>query len=150
MRTTAGKVPAYNVQTAVDAEHALIVVHQVSTEATDNRSLQPMAEAAQAAVGEPGQEIHVVADGGYSSGEQAEECENQRIIPHVPANRGVNNRGDGTLFQRSDFKYDADTDTFLCPAGQRLNRRQRKERYMVYAARRAELLSPPGNGWGNE
>ena len=135
MRTTTGKVPAYNVQTAVDAEHALIVVHQVSTEATDNRSLQPMAEAAQAAVSESGQPIHVVADGGYSNGEQAEACENQGIVPHVPANRGVNNRGDGTLFQRSDFQYDADSDTFLCPAGQRLNRHQRKERYMVYAGR---------------
>src|SRR5215472_8731413 len=81
MRTTSGKVPAYNVQTAVDAEHALIVVHQVSNEATDNRSLQPMAEAAQAAVSEPGQTLHVVADGGYSSGEQAEACENRGIIP---------------------------------------------------------------------
>lgn len=133
MRTTSGKVPAYNVQTAVDAEHALIVVHQVSNEATDNRSLQPMAEAAQAAVSEPGQTLHVVADGGYSSGEQAEACENKGIIPHVPANRGVNSCGDGTLFQRSDFQYDADTDTFLCPAGQRLKRKQRKERYIIYA-----------------
>jgi transposase len=41
MRTTTGKVPAYNVQTAVDAEHALMVAQQGSTEATDNRSLQP-------------------------------------------------------------------------------------------------------------
>jgi len=134
MRTPAGKVPAYNVQTAVDAEHALIVAQQVSTEATDNRSLEPMAEAAQAAVSEPGQKLNVVADAGYSNGEQAERCESKGIVPHVPANRGVNNRGDGTLFQRSQFLYDEATDTFLCPAGQRLNRRQRKDRYIVYAA----------------
>jgi len=134
MRTPAGKVPAYNVQTAVDAEHALIVAQQVSTEATDNRSLEPMAEAAQAAVSEPGQRLNVVADAGYSNGEQAERCESKGIVPHVPANRGVNNRGDGTLFQRSQFLYDEATDTFLCPAGQRLNRRQRKDRYIVYAA----------------
>lgn len=134
MRTPAGKVPAYNVQTAVDAEHALIVAQQVSTEATDNRSLEPMAEAAQAAVSEPGQKLNVVADAGYSNGEQAERCESKGIVPHVPANRGVNNRGDGTLFQRSQFLYDETTDTFLCPAGQRLNRRQRKDRYIVYAA----------------
>lgn len=134
MRTAAGKVPAYNVQTAVDAEHALIVAQQVSTEATDNRSLEPMAEAAQAAVSEPGQRLNVVADAGYSNGEQAERCESKGIVPHVPANRGVNNRGDGTLFQRSQFLYDEATDTFLCPAGQRLNRRQRKDRYIVYAA----------------
>ena len=72
MRTPTGKVPAYNVQTAVDAEHGLIVAQQVSTEATDNRSLLPMAEAAQPAACQPGEVLHVVADGGYSNGEQAE------------------------------------------------------------------------------
>src|SRR2546421_608328 len=133
MRTTSGKVPAYNVQTAVDAEHGLIGTQQVSDEATDNRSLQPMAEAAQAALGEPGTPIHVVADAGYSNGEQAEACENQGIIPHVPAVRGVNNRGDGTLFDRSDFQYDEVSDTFRCPAGERLHRHQQKDRCIVYA-----------------
>ena len=103
-------------------------------EATDNRSLEPMAEATQAAVSEPGQRLKVVAAAGYSNGGQAAACEAKGIVPHVPANRGVNNRGDGTLFQRSQFLYDEATDTFLCPAGQRLNRRQRKDRYIVYAA----------------
>ena len=135
MRTPAGKLPAYNVQTAVDAEHALIVTQQVTSEAIDNRCLQPMAEAAQAAVGSSEQEIHVVADAGYSNGEQAAACEAQGITPHVPANRSVNNQGDGTLFDRTQFQYDEITDTFLCPAGQRLNRHQRKDRCIVYAGR---------------
>lgn len=135
MRTPSGKVPAYNVQIAVDDQHALIVTQQVSDEATDNRSLQPMAEAARAAVGEPGQSFHVVADGGYSNGEQADACEAQGIIPHVPANRGVNNRSDDTLFRRNDFQYDEATDTFVCPAGQHLHRHQRKGRSLVYAGK---------------
>src|SRR5437667_32275 len=46
MRTGDGTAPAYNVQTAVDAEHALIVVQKVTRESNDTRSLQPMAEAA--------------------------------------------------------------------------------------------------------
>jgi transposase len=57
MRTTNGIIPAYNVQTAVDAEHALIVAQQVTDQAADYRSLQPMAEAAKAAVGEPAQTL---------------------------------------------------------------------------------------------
>ena len=136
MRTPAGKLPAYNVQTAVDAEHALIVTHQVTDQAIDNRCLQPMAEAAQAAVSDPGQSFHVVADGGYSNGEQAAACEAQGITAHVPANRSVNNQGDGTLFDRTQFQYDPTTDTFLCPAGQRLHRHQRKDRCIVYAGQR--------------
>lgn len=136
MRTTSGKVPAYNVQIAVDAEHALIIAQQVKQEATDNRCLQPMAEAAQAAVGEPGKTMHVVADTGYSNGEQAAACEAQKIVAHVPANRSVNNQGDGTLFDRSAFQYDEASNTLLCPAGQRLHRRQQKKRCIVYAGQR--------------
>jgi transposase len=74
MRMAQGNAPAYNVQTAVDAEHALIVVQKVTTEVTDNRSLLPMAEAVQQAVGAP-ETLHVVADAGYSNGPQAEGCE---------------------------------------------------------------------------
>jgi transposase len=143
MLTAAGKLPAYNVQTAVDAEHALIVTHQVTDEATDNRCLQPMAEAAQAAVSEPGQSFHVVADGGYSNGEQAAACEAQGITAHVPSNRAVNNQGDGTLFDRTQFQYDPTSDTFLCPAGQRLHRHQRKDRCIVYAGQREVCGSCP-------
>jgi transposase len=136
MRTTSGRAPAYNVQTAVDAEHALIVAQQVTDEANDTRCLQPMAEAAQAAVAEPGRVLNVVADAGYSSGEQAEACEAKGIVPHVPANRAVNNQGDGTLFDRKEFTYQPDMDIFLCPAGQTLTRKQlsRKDRAVIYAA----------------
>ena len=127
--------PAYNVQTAVDAEHALIVTQKVTTEATDNRSLLPMAEAAQKAVGSP-PALNVVADTGYSNGAQAEACEARGIVAHVPPKRGVNNRGDGTLFDRSQFHYDPQTDTFRCPAGQMLVRIQlsRRDRCVMYAA----------------
>ena len=135
MRTSHGLIPAYNVQAAVDAEHALIVAQQVTIQAGDNCSLQPMAEAAQAAVSEPAQPLNVVADAGYSNGEQAEACEAKGILPHVPANRGVNNQGDGTLFDRTEFAYQPESDTFLCPAGQTLARKQlsRKDRAVIYA-----------------
>ena len=135
MRTPPGKLPAYNVQTAVDAAHGIIVAQQVTTEATDNRSLLPMAEAAHRAVGEPA-ELHVVADAGYSNGQQAAACESQGILPHVPANRAVNNRGDGTLFAHTEFSYEPASDTFCCPAGERLRPLQLRSDapLMIYAA----------------
>jgi len=135
MRVGHSHAPAYNVQTAVDAEHALIVAQKVSGEATDNRSLLPMAEAAQEAVGNP-PSLNVVADAGYCNGEQAEACETKGILPHVPANRAINNQGDGTLFDRTAFRYDATTDTFQCPAGQALTRKQlqRSKNRVAYTA----------------
>jgi transposase len=134
MRTAKGSVPAYNVQTVVDTEHALIVVQQVTDEATDNRSLLPMAEAAKVALGNP-ETLNLVADAGYSNGEQAEQCEAQGVVLHVPANRAVNNQGDGVLFDRSQFHYDESSDSYRCPANQTLARKQlqRNKTRVVYA-----------------
>jgi transposase len=131
-----GHGPAYNVQTAVDTEHALIVAHRISDKAGDNTLLLLMAEAAKEAVGNP-ELLNVVADGGYANGEQAAACEAQGIVPHVPVTRAVNNKGDGTLFDRSEFHYDEKTDTFRCPAQQTLPRKQlsRQDRAVYYAGK---------------
>jgi transposase len=135
MKTAQGMLPAYNVQTAVDAEHGLIVAQQVIDEPNDKRSLLPMAEAAQQALGESPSPIHVVADTGYSNGEQAAACENKGILPHVPAQRGVNTQGDGKLFDRTAFQYLEQSNTMLCPAGHSLRSDGRNGRTLVYMAR---------------
>lgn len=122
-RSMPGHGPGYNVQTAVDGAHALIVAHEVTNAANDNRQLQPMGEAARAAL--QADRLDVLADAGYSNGVQAEALEAQGIQPHVPANRAINNQGDGHLFDRRRFTYDADSDTYQCPAGQTLVRKQR-------------------------
>jgi transposase len=129
--------PGYNVQTAVDTEHALIVAHKVTTDANDQRMLLPMAEAAKQAVGSPAS-LNVIADGGYSNGEQSETCEAQGIVPYVPPKRTVNNQGEGKLFDRTEFMYDENSDTFHCPAGQTLWRKQfsKKDRAVMYTSRK--------------
>jgi transposase len=93
MRTADGKVPAYNVQTAVDAEHALIVTHQVTTEGNDSSRLQPVAEAVRVVLGCGTEPIHIVPDTGYSNGEQASICEATGLIPHIPANAASTTKG---------------------------------------------------------
>jgi transposase len=136
--------PAYNVQTAVDAEYGIIVAQHVTTEATDNRSLLPMAEAAKEALDNP-DTLNVVADAGYSNGEQAEQCETQGIVPHAPANRSINNQGDGTLFDRGLFIYDDKTDTFRCPADKTLTRKQvlKHKKTVQYAASAVDCSQCP-------
>jgi transposase len=129
--------PGYNVQTAVDAEHALIVAHKVTTDANDQHMLLPMAEAAKQAVGSP-TSLNVIADGGYSNGEQSEICETRGIVPYVPPKRNVNNHGGGKLFDRTAFVYDEKSDTFRCPAGQTLWRKHfsKKDRAVMYTPRK--------------
>ena len=52
---------------------------------------------------------------------------------HLPANRAINNKGNGKLFDRTLFAYDEKMDTFRCPAQQTLARRQlsRKDRWVM-------------------
>jgi len=129
-----GKGPGYNVQTVVDAEHALIVAHEINAQAGDNGCLQPMGEAAQQALGVA--ELKLVADAGYANGEQAQALEDRGVQVHVPVKRAVNNQGDGELFDRACFTYDAPTDVYACPAEKLLRRKQisRKDKAVVYAA----------------
>src|SRR5438132_11402012 len=102
MRMGSGHAPAYNVQTAVDAEHALIVAHKITDTAGDNSLLLPMAEAALEALGHA-ESLHVVADEGYSNGEQTEACQAQGIVPQDTVTRSVNKQGHGTLLDRNDI-----------------------------------------------
>ena len=127
-------LPAYNIQTAVDTEHALIVTHAVVLDASDIRCLRPMAEAAKKALGV--NNFQIVADAGYSNGEQFAQCEAAGMIPHVPVMRTVNNQGDGKLFGREEFRYEPDSDTYVCPADKRLLRKNtnKKDRYIMYRA----------------
>jgi len=127
-------LPAYNVQTAVDSEHALIVAHAVVLDASDIRCLKPMAEAAKKAL--EVDKFKVVADAGYSNGEQVAHCEAAGMVPYVPVMRTVNNQGDGTLFGRADFRYEPDSDTYVCPGDKKLLRKHTnaKDRYTMYKA----------------
>ena len=140
MKVAGSIAPAYNVQTAVDAEHALIVTHAVTLDAADNRQMEPMAEAAKKTLGV--ESLNIVADTGYSNGEQAERCEQAGLIPHVPALRSVNAGG---LLDRSAFTYQPEHDCFVCPEGKTLKRMQlsRKDRAIYYQAQATDCGSCP-------
>ena len=72
----------YNVQTAVDAEHHLIVAHEVTNLGHDRTQLEPMALKALAATG--CEELTALADRGYFNGEQVLACEGTGILPCIP------------------------------------------------------------------
>jgi hypothetical protein len=126
--------PAYNVQTAVDAEHAVIVTHAVVLDAADNRQLQPMVEAAARALYV--ESFHVTADAGYSNGKQAAECETKGFQLHIATARNVHTISGGLFYSREHFQYQAASDTYTCPAGKTLHRKRTrpKELDIVYRA----------------
>lgn len=120
MRTAGGghKV-AYNVQIAVEAEHHLIVAHELTNEGNDHGQLEPMAKAAQQVL--QADSLTVIADTGYHNGKQAQACEEANITPVVPPPTRVNPNG-ADLYTADQFQYDAECDGYRCPAGQMLKR----------------------------
>src|SRR4051794_6682626 len=107
----------YNVQVAVDTKHKLIVEQQVINQVVDMGLLTQTAEPAKEILGI--ETIDAVADKGYFKIEDIEACENAGIVAYVPRpQRGPSVRAG--LFRKDEFGYDADSDSYVCPAGQRL------------------------------
>src|SRR4249920_328532 len=106
----------YNVQAVVDAQHHLIVTHEVTNIGSDRAQLAKMGTAAKAAMGK--QRLQAVADRGYYSGPEIKACTEANITPMVPKPMTSNARAEGR-FSKADFIYIAKDDQYQCPAEQR-------------------------------
>lgn len=109
-------IVGYNVQTAVDAKHHLIVAHEVTNLGHDRTQLSSMARQASEAIGEDS--LTVLADRGYFNSEQILECERSGITALVPKPLTSNSKAAGR-FDKRDFIYIAKSDEYQCPAGER-------------------------------
>jgi hypothetical protein len=117
---TSGKgtgMVGYNVQTAVDTKHHLIVAHEVTNVGHDRNQLANMTRQAKSAMGKD--EIRAVADRGYFNGEEILACDKEKITAVVPkcVTSGAKAAG---RFDKADFIYKKEDNEYQCPAGQRL------------------------------
>ena len=122
MRKSGGVVQVgYNVQTAVDTQHKLIVAHDVTNAPVDRDQLLPTATLAQRALKR--EDITVLADRGYYKGESIRACHDAGIKALVPKPLTSQSKAAG-LFGKQDFHYYAKHDHYCCPAGEVLARRE--------------------------
>jgi hypothetical protein len=117
MRHRGSGIVGYNLQTAVDVDHHLIVAHEVTNALSDRRQLTRMAQQAKTAL--QTDPLNVLADRGYCSGQELRSCEDSNITAYVPNSATSNNKAKGQ-FDRSEFHYIAKDDEYQCPAGERL------------------------------
>jgi transposase len=119
-------VVGYNVQVAVETKHHLIIAHEVINEGSDRAQLSPMAKAAKAALRV--EKLDAVADRGYFSGEEILACDNAGITVTLPKpmTSGIIARG---RFGKQDFRYVAEQDVYICPAGESLPYRYTNEEH---------------------
>lgn len=116
---TSGKgtaIVGYNVQSAVDDKHHLIVAHQVTNHGHDRDQLTNMSVKAKEATGIASLEVH--ADRGYYSSKEILDCEAHDIVPMVPKTNTSNSKAAGR-FDKQDFRYIPETDEYECPAGEK-------------------------------
>lgn len=114
MQTGKGADVCYNLQTAVDSKHKLIVAIEVTNACADQGQLAEIAKQTKEALGV--EKLEVVADGGYFEGTTIKECEDADIITYVPVEE-TPRKG---IFPRSQFQYDEKNDLYVCPAGAEL------------------------------
>jgi len=107
---------AYNVQAAVDSKHHLIIAHEVTNQGHDRSQLANMAKQAKTIIGTD--ELTVVADRGYFSGEEIKACADAGIKTYLPKPQTSGNQARG-LFGKRDFIYHPKDDEYECPAGER-------------------------------
>lgn len=145
MKTRGSGIVGYNVQTAVDTRHHIIVAHEVTKVGTDRSQLKNMSLQAKAAIG--CNKLSVVADRGYYNGPEIKGCEDNGITTYLPKCQTSGNQAKG-LFGKRDFIYDIEKDEYKCPAGERAIYRSSREekgktikRYWSSACKHCQIKS---------
>jgi transposase len=136
-------VVGYNVQTAVDTEHHLIVAHEVTNVGSDRSQLARMAEQTKTALGV--EKLDAVADRGYFNGEEILACDQAGITVMLPKPMTSGAKSEGR-FGKQDFVYLSEENAYRCPAGEKLAYRmtteehgQKLHRYWTNACRTCPL-----------
>lgn len=113
MKTRGNGIVGYNVQTAVDTQHHLIVAQEVTNAGSDRDQLSSMAKQAREAMAS--ETLSVVADRGYFKGEEILACHDANITAYVPRPMNSIAKAEGR-FNKDAFIYDP-TKRICLPGG---------------------------------
>ena len=143
MVSSHGVIQGYNATAMVDEKHQVIAYAEAFGENEDSRHTRPMLEGVKKNLEEVGQENPlkgkvVTADNGYFSVDSLKACEEFEMDAYIPDSKyrkrdprlegaekykratdrkKTNNKKGKGLFTVDDFKYDAQSDRMICPAG---------------------------------
>ncbi len=146
------KVAGYRSEVAVDSKQQIIIGNSVTSKSVDTQELVPMTDQVienikklkptEAKKNAKKEKIRILADSGYSSGENLAELGKRGIIdPYIPDMRYQGKeRGrktdEGYEFHSSKFIYLRKKNYCVCPEGKRLNfvkrLRHHNKKYLLY------------------
>ena len=136
MKDSNGFSSNYNCQAATTLE-GIIVGAYVSTSASDKAQLLPLIEQVQENTKEKITEV--LADRGYSSYDNYEKLEEQKITAYIPdQGEHLQATRSADKFDRSNFIYDQEHDKYICPQGKELHferiyeHKKKKQKSRIY------------------
>jgi transposase len=118
-----GSHAGYNAQTVVDEKHGLIANSDVVNENNDLNQFARQVGQARETLGKKPQAA--CADSGFSDIDELEKVDKQGIKVVVPSIRQTSDKELGP-FDKSNFKYDDASDSYMCPTGKILKLRYRR------------------------
>lgn len=132
-----GSRPAYHHHRAVDDDHGVITaVITTGGAVPENHKLMDVVEQHEKNTGCPVRTA--VADSKYGTADNYVACEQRGIRTHLGDAKAKQATAQAGLYAQKDFTYEAQSDTYRCPAGERLQRRRyvKKQRAWEYSPAR--------------
>jgi len=109
---------AYNIQSAVDGKHDIIVEFDVSTNPSDQDQLSNMLKKVKKTL--KLRRFAALADKGYYNGEDLIRVKKLKVTAFVAKQKPSNPKDQPEEFWSENFKYNEETDTYTCPKGHTL------------------------------
>ena len=143
MMTSHGTIQGYNSQALVDSKHQVIVHAEAFGEGQDHYHIAPMMEGAKENIEALGYEDDyfegkkLVADSNYSSPANLSQCKEEHLDAYIPDIRfrtrdprfATQERWRSRRTKRfilEDFRYQKETDEYVCPNGKLLGSRRKR------------------------
>lgn len=117
MMTRGNDIIGYNVQTAVDTQHHLIVAQEVTNAGSHHDQLISMAKQAREAI--DSETLSIVADRSYFKSEEILACQDAKITAYVPKPMTSGAKAAGR-FNKDTFVFNAAKNEYVYPAGEAL------------------------------
>ncbi len=114
---------SYNGQISVDSDNQIIVGQHISQSPNDKKEVEPALNEIKETTDAMPDKMSL--DNGYFSGDNLDEFKEEELDAYVAVGKGEKQddreiEKSNRKFKKSDFNYDEKTDSFTCPAGERL------------------------------
>lgn len=118
MKTSKGFDICHNVEVASEGKNNLVVEFYATSAENDQKELSQIAESAREALGV--EELDILSDKGFFDHGELKACDTPHLNVYIPILKDGGSALPDPAYNHRAFKYDPETDTYICPSGAQL------------------------------